>query len=64
VLAHFLRHKGRHVGVKAAQHPRRTLHLRDLRAQAVEDGREFAGDVAAAHDQQPFGKFRQVKHVV
>ena len=51
-LGHFAGNEGAHVSVKAAQYLLAPVQLRDLRAQAVEDGGKFAGDVAAAHHQQ------------
>jgi hypothetical protein len=52
-----------HVVIKTAQHLLAAVQLRDLRAQAAEDRRELAGDVAAAaDDQQALRKWIQVEH--
>ena len=63
-LDHFAGNEGAHVLIKAAQNLLAPVQLRDLAAQPVEDGGEFAGDVAAAHDQQALRKRRQVKHFI
>ena len=53
-----------HLVVKAAQHLFTPVQLRDVGPQPVEDGREFARDVATAHHHQPLGEGGQVKDVV
>ena len=50
--------------VEAAQQPRPTVHQRHLRAQAVEDRRELAGDVATTNHDQPTRERIEVEHVV
>ena len=53
-----------YIGVESAQYLFTPVQLRHARAQAIEDGRKLAGDVATAHHQQAFGKRVQVKHAV
>jgi len=53
-----------HLVVKAAQHLLAAVQLRHLGTQAVEDGRELAGDVAPTHHQQPLREGLQVEHLV
>ena len=64
LLAHLVGHEARHVGVEAAQQLGAAHQLRHLGAQAVKDGRHFAGDVAAAHHHQVFREQRQIEHLV
>ena len=54
----------RHLHVKAAQHPRATMDLRDLRTQTMEDAGKFHPDVAAAHHRDPLREHGQVKDLV
>ena len=56
-----------HVGdlvVEAAQHAFAAMDLHHVRTQPREDGRELAGDVAAAHDHQPRRQVLEVEHLV
>ena len=52
LLAHLGGDEVAHVVVEAAQDLLAAVELRDLRAEAVEDRRELAGDVAAADDDE------------
>ena len=51
------------VVVETAQHLLAAVQLGHLRAQAVEDRRELAGDVAAADHQQPAREGLEVEHL-
>ena len=64
VLAHFTGGEVTDVIIEAAQDLFAAIKLDDVGAEAVEDGRELAGDVAAAYDHQPGRKDWQVKHLV
>ena len=56
--------EGAHVVVEAAQDLLAPAELGHVRAEAMEDRRELACDVAAADDDQPLGKARQVEDLV
>ena len=64
VLAHLRFDEAAHVVVEAAQHPGSAVQLGHFRAQPVEDGREFARDVAAANDEQSLRERVEVEHAV
>ena len=53
-----------YIGVESAQYLFTPVQLRHAGAQAVEDGRKLAGDVATAHHQQALGEWLQVEHGV
>src|SRR5215210_6395444 len=59
VLAHDISHRFGHVGVLAAHQPLAALHDRHLATEAPEHLGKFEPHVAAAHDQQVFGKLVQ-----
>src|SRR5215210_3513289 len=59
VLAHDISHRFGHVGVLAAHQPLAALHDRHLATEAPEHLGKFEPHVAAAQDQQVFGKLVQ-----
>ena len=63
-LAHLAGDEMADLLVEAAQHLLAAVQLGDPRAQAVEDGRELAGDVAAADHQQTLRKRLEVENGV
>ncbi|MDT4846685.1 hypothetical protein FQZ97_807180 [compost metagenome] len=63
-LDHFGGHEVADLVVEAAQDLLAPVKLGDLRAQAVEDGGELAGNVATAHHHQPLWKRFEVEDLV
>lgn len=50
--------------IKSPQHLNTPVHLGHLATQALKDGGEFAGDVAAAHNQQARRERVQIEQLV
>ena len=63
-LEHLSRDEVAYFLVKAAQYLSAAVQLRDTCAQALEDGRELASDVAAADHQQALRKGVDVKNLI
>ena len=61
MFAHFTGGEVTDVIIEAAQDLFAAIKLDDVGAESVEDGRELAGDVAAAYDHQPGRKDWQIK---
>jgi hypothetical protein len=61
LFLHHLGNQAPRLVVEAAQDLRAAVELRHLHAQAVHDAGEFAGDVAAADDQQRLGSVSRLK---
>jgi hypothetical protein len=64
LVLHHLGDQPARLAIEAAEDLCAAVELRHLDPEAVEDAGEFAGDVAAADDQQALGKLFEVEDVV
>ena len=63
-LEHLARDEVADLVIEAAQHLFAPVQLRDLRAHAIEDGGELAGDVATTDDEKALREGFQIEHLV